>query len=106
MSMYATSSPTNMLWTRRQARRSPKKPIRRSYFRAASHLEGLEKFDVDHLQSALEAYAAEKGQKVFAYFPALRYSVSGFTGGPDLLPMLEVMGSERVLGRIHRFVSA
>ena len=69
-------------------------------------LEGLEKFDVDHLQSALEAYAAEKGQKVFAYFPALRYSVSGFTGGPDLLPILEVMGPERVLGRIHRFVSA
>lgn len=67
-------------------------------------LEGLEAFTVDNLKTALEAHAESKGQKVFAYFPALRYSVSGQGGGPDLLPMLEVMGKERVVSRIQRFV--
>ncbi|MGC6424901.1 MAG: glutamate--tRNA ligase [Lentimonas sp.] len=67
-------------------------------------LEGLEAFTADNLKTALEAHAESKGQKVFAYFPALRYSVSGQGGGPDLLPMLEVMGKERVVSRIQRFV--
>jgi glutamyl-tRNA synthetase len=66
-------------------------------------LEGIEAFDADSLKSALEAHAEEKGQKVFAYFPALRFAVSGQGGGPDLLPMLEVMGRERVLGRLREF---
>ena len=69
-------------------------------------LESLEAFDADQLKSALEEYADGQDQKIFAYFPALRYSVSGVGGGPDLLPMLEVMGAERVLGRIRRFLSA
>jgi hypothetical protein len=42
--------------------------------------------------------------KVFAYFPALRYAVSGQGGGPDLLPMLAVLGKERVLGLLRAFV--
>ncbi len=67
-------------------------------------LEGLETFDADSLKAALEAHAESKGAKVFAYFPALRYSVSGQGGGPDLLPMLEVMGRERVIARIKRFI--
>ena len=67
-------------------------------------LEGLDDFTADSLKASLEAHAESKEQKVFAYFPALRYSVSGQGGGPDLLPMLEVMGKERVIGRIRRFV--
>jgi glutamyl-tRNA synthetase len=67
-------------------------------------LEGLESFDADSLKAALEAHAEAQGQKIFAYFPALRYSVSGVGGGPDLLPMLEVLGRERVLGRMRKFI--
>lgn len=66
-------------------------------------LEGVEPFEADSLKSALEAHAEEKGQKVFAYFPALRFAVSGQGGGPELLPMLEVMGRERVLKRVSAF---
>lgn len=69
-------------------------------------LEGLDSFDAESLKAALEAHAEAQGQKIFAYFPALRYSVSGVGGGPDLLPMLEVMGRERVLGRMRKFISA
>lgn len=67
-------------------------------------LEGLESFDADSIKAALEAHAESKDLKVFAYFPALRYSVSGQGGGPDLLPMLQVMGRDRVVSRIKRFV--
>ncbi|MFU8848159.1 MAG: glutamate--tRNA ligase [Opitutales bacterium] len=67
-------------------------------------LEGLESFDADSLKAALEAQAEARGQKIFSYFPALRYAVSGVGGGPDLLPMLAVMGRERVLGRLRRFI--
>lgn len=67
-------------------------------------IEGLETFDAESLKGALEAHAEAQGQKIFAYFPALRYAASGVGGGPDLLPMLEVMGPERVKGRIRKFI--
>lgn len=67
-------------------------------------LEGLADFAADPLKAALEAHAESQGAKVFAYFPALRYALSGQGGGPDLLPMLAVLGQERVLERLNRFV--
>ena len=67
-------------------------------------LESIKSFDADSLKSALEAHAESKDQKVFAYFPALRYATSGQGGGPDLLPMLAVMGRERVVARIKRLL--
>ena len=67
-------------------------------------LEGLSSFDAEALQGVLEAHAAAQDQKVFAYFPALRYAVSGRAGGPDLLPLLAVLGRDRVLDRIRAFV--
>jgi glutamyl-tRNA synthetase len=67
-------------------------------------LESIKSFDADSLKSALETHAESKDQKVFAYFPALRYATSGQGGGPDLLPMLAVMGRERVLTRIKQFI--
>jgi glutamyl-tRNA synthetase len=67
-------------------------------------LESIKSFNADNLKSALETHAESKNQKVFAYFPALRYATSGQGGGPDLLPMLAVMGRERVLARIKQFI--
>lgn len=66
-------------------------------------LEPLESFDADALQSALESFAVARGEKPFAYFPALRMAVSGKGGGPDLLPMLAVLGRERVLQRLRSY---
>jgi glutamyl-tRNA synthetase len=61
-------------------------------------------FEADALQAALEAHAESKDVKVFAYFPALRYALSGKGGGPDLIPMLVVLGKQRVLARLQAFV--
>jgi glutamyl/glutaminyl-tRNA synthetase len=68
-------------------------------------LEGLESFDAESLQAVLEAHAESKDVKVFAYFPALRYALSGQGGGPDLLPMLAVLGKDRVLTRLKAFIA-
>lgn len=68
-------------------------------------LDTVEPFKADAIKSALETHAAAKDQAVFAYFPALRYATSGQGGGPDLLPMLEVMGRERVTERIRKFIA-
>ena len=67
-------------------------------------LREVERFDAESIKDALESTAEACGRKVFAYFPALRYAVSGQGGGPDLLPMLETMGRERVVRRVVRFV--
>lgn len=68
-------------------------------------LDTVEPFKADAIKSALELHAAAEDQPVFAYFPALRYATSGQGGGPDLLPMLEVMGRERVTARIRKFIA-
>ena len=68
-------------------------------------IEGIETFTEDALQAGLEAHAESKGAKVFAYFPALRYALSGQGGGPDLLPMLVVLGQARVLARLKAFIA-
>ena len=68
-------------------------------------LEGVDSFSADGLHAALEAHATAQEQKVFAYFPVLRLAVSGRAGGPDLLPLLAVLGRKRVLDRVHAFIA-
>ena len=67
-------------------------------------LESIKSFDADSLKSAFETQAESTDQKVFVYFPALRYAISGQGGGPDLLPMLAIMGRKRVVARVKRFI--
>lgn len=54
------------------------------------------------LGAAFESLAAAKEKKPFAWWPLTRFAVSGVAAGPDFLPMLEVLGRERVLARLHR----
>lgn len=56
------------------------------------------------LTDAYSQLAASQGQdKPFAWFPVSRFSVSGTGGGPDLIPMLALMGKDRVLSRMEEF---
>lgn len=61
-----------------------------------------DKFDVDSLHDSIGALAESKGVKPSEYFPILRYSLTGLSGGPDLLPMLSIMGAQRVRTRTKR----
>tara|TARA_B110000438_G_scaffold239613_1_gene237943 strand:- start:1483 stop:2883 length:1401 start_codon:yes stop_codon:yes gene_type:complete len=73
---------------------------------ALPYLEAIRDLDwnVEHLDSAFAALAQAHGQeKPFQWWPSLRFALSGVSSGPDFLPMLEVMGRERVLSRSKAF---
>jgi len=56
------------------------------------------------LEAAFNELAREQGEeKPFKWWPLTRFAVSGTSSGPDFLPMLEVMGRDRVLSRLERF---
>lgn len=63
-------------------------------------LREVEPWTADRIGQAIGDHAASKGEKPFAYFPALRYQVTGQGGGPDLLRTLEVLGKEETLARL------
>jgi glutamyl-tRNA synthetase len=76
---------------------------------ALTVLEGVAEGDWTEagLESAFAALAASHGEaKPFPWWPAVRYAVSGVGSGPDFLPMLVVLGRERVVGRLRRFAEA
>lgn len=66
-------------------------------------LENLDSFEAITLEQGIQKLADEKDLKVFAWFPILRFAVSGVGGGPDLLPMLEVLGQQKVVSRLKKF---
>ena len=68
-------------------------------------LEAQDCFTADALQKALQDYSESQGEKVFSYFPALRFALSGQSGGPDLMSMLEVLGQARVIRRLKAFIA-
>lgn len=77
--------------------------------RVREALDALDKVDEAHwdeagLDQAFTALATAHGEeKPFPWWPAVRFAVSGVGSGPDFLPMLVLMGRERVLGRLRRF---
>lgn len=68
--------------------------------------EVLEKseFEHDKLYAAMSELAAQRAMKATDFFPIIRFAVSGQSGGADLFPMLEVLGRDRVLARIGKFL--
>ena len=62
--------------------------------------EKLDSLDAEKTHDAIAAYAEAKGVKPTEFFSITRFAVSGHAGGPDLFPMLEVLGKDRVLRRI------
>lgn len=67
-------------------------------------IESVSGFTADDLKAALEERADSRGEKVTQYFPILRFAVSGRASGPDLFPMLEVLGRDCVLRRVKKFI--
>ena len=67
-------------------------------------ITGVEHWDADTLDGHINLLAETNGVKKYDYYPILRLAVSGQGGGPDLLPMLAVLGCLRVKRRIERFM--
>ena len=68
----------------------------------APKLEALDNWSSDAIENAFNELAASKDVKPFVWYPIVRFAVSGTNSGPDFLPMLEVLGKERVLERLNK----
>ena len=62
----------------------------------------VEKFDAAHLETALKAVATQLGVKVGLLVHPARLAVTGSNAGPSLYHLLEILGKEKVLGRLDR----
>lgn len=70
---------------------------------AIETLEKVSDWCESSIDSAFLELAQAHGQeKPFPWFPAVRWAVSGKGGGPDLLPLLTVLGKERILSRLAK----
>ncbi|MDR1498121.1 MAG: glutamate--tRNA ligase [Puniceicoccales bacterium] len=68
-------------------------------------LEELDNLDDEAaFDSALARVAAEYADKPGEYYAPLRFAVSGVGGGPHLHAMLRLLGKERVIARMRRFI--
>lgn len=69
-----------------------------------STMDGVDEFTSESIDAFFEDLSARNGFKKFEYFPVIRFAVSGTGGGPELLPMLEVLGKDRVKSRLECFI--
>ncbi len=64
-------------------------------------LSDLDEWTESAIEYAFQQLANETGEKPFAWYPVVRFAVSGTNSGPDFLPMLKIMGKELVIRRIN-----
>jgi glutamyl-tRNA synthetase len=69
-----------------------------------SIFQALERFDESSTDKALHDLVEQSGLGFGAVMAPVRIAVSGVQSGPDLFPLLAVLGRERVLARIDRTV--
>jgi glutamyl-tRNA synthetase len=67
----------------------------------APRFKTLDEWSAPAIEGAFQQLSDEAGEKPFAWYPVVRFAVSGTNSGPDFLPMLELLGKERVLRRIN-----
>lgn len=67
-------------------------------------LEGAPEFTADSLGVATKAVAEKLGLKIGAVVHPTRLACTGRTVGPSLYHLMEVLGKERVLQRLDRFI--
>jgi glutamyl-tRNA synthetase len=68
-------------------------------------LKSLEPFDEEAADKALHDFVESTGLGFGAVMAPLRIAVSGVQSGPDLFPMLAILGRERVLARIDATIT-
>jgi glutamyl-tRNA synthetase len=71
---------------------------------ALSEVEGG-KFDAETVNKALHDFVEQGGLKFGDVMPPLRIAVSGQQSGPDLAPVLAILGKDNVLARIRKTIA-
>ena len=70
----------------------------------AEMFQTLENFDEVTVDKALHDFVEESGLGFGAVMPPIRIAVSGQPSGPDLAPVLAILGKEKVLERIQKTI--
>jgi glutamyl/glutaminyl-tRNA synthetase len=65
----------------------------------------LPDFNKDTLEAALRTLSEERGVKAGVLIHPTRMALSGATGGPPLFDLIELMGRDRTLGGLSRFIA-
>ena len=71
----------------------------------ADALESTEDWSVDGIKATVKATADAQGVKMGALMFPLRATSTGMGSGPDLIPLLEILGKDRTLARLRRRLS-
>ncbi len=71
----------------------------------AGIFQGLETFDEATIDKALHAFVEESGLGFGAVMSPMRIAVSGQQSGPDLAPVLAILGKDNVLARIQKTIA-
>ncbi|MEJ2355282.1 MAG: hypothetical protein P8Y62_05230, partial [candidate division WOR-3 bacterium] len=66
--------------------------------------DDLEPFDKQNMEDALRQLSEELGCKAGELIHPVRLGVSGMTFGPGLFELLEVLGKEKVIKRLKKFI--
>jgi glutamyl-tRNA synthetase len=66
---------------------------------------GLDDFSEAGIENALNQLAEQEGQKPSAYFLPMRFSTTGTGGGPSIFGLISVLGKERTMSRMEKFIS-
>ncbi|MDX2129811.1 MAG: glutamate--tRNA ligase [Chloroherpetonaceae bacterium] len=69
---------------------------------SAETLEGLTTFTAESIETALKAFAEEKGVKLGKFSKPLRLAATGSTIGSSLFHMMELVGKEAIVRRLKR----
>ena len=65
-------------------------------------LQSLDAWNAESIDAAFNTLAEEMDLKPFAWYPIVRFAVSGTSSGPDFIPLLETIGQERVVTRLKK----
>lgn len=82
-----------------------KEGVREILTRVAELFRSLDTFDEAGTDKALHKFVEESGLGFGAVMAPLRIAICGVQSGPELFPMLEVLGRERVLARIDHAIA-
>ncbi len=66
--------------------------------------QGLENFDAETIDNALHDFVEGSGLGFGVVMPPIRIAVSGQQSGPDLAPVLAILGKDNVLARIQKTI--
>ena len=64
-------------------------------------LNELQNWDDESIKTTLHKLGTDAGEKPFAFFSVLRLAVCGTGGGPELHPIMRILGKERVMKRLQ-----